>query len=149
MPLCPPANTRSYCAEEFALYSCLKFLLRLLPPTPTPLHILILSDSQSLLMTLRHGPHCQTQPYPIAIWQLPAELESRGCTVTLQFVFGHCGLEGNERADKTAKRGALAFMRAGSCLLHPRHASAPRPPSAASDPSSGWKAVKRSTRRLG
>ncbi|KAJ9435108.1 hypothetical protein DIPPA_26966 [Diplonema papillatum] len=65
-------------------------------------------------MTLSHGPHCQTQPYPIAIWLHLAELESLGYTVTLQFVFGHCGLEGNERADKTAKRGALAFMRAAT-----------------------------------
>ncbi|KAJ9452441.1 Tbingi protein [Diplonema papillatum] len=107
-------HPHSYRAEEFALYSCLKFLLRLLPPTPTPLNILVLSDSQSLLMTLSHGPHCQTQPYPIAIWLHLAELESLGYTVTLQFVFGHCGLEGNERADKTAKRGALAFMRAAT-----------------------------------
>ncbi|KAJ9440064.1 putative RNA-directed DNA polymerase from transposon X-element [Diplonema papillatum] len=107
-------KNKRYRAEEFALYSCLKFLLRLLPPTPTPLNILVLSDSQSLLMTLSHGPHCQTQPYPIAIWLHLAELESLGYTVTLQFVFGHCGLEGNERADKTAKRGALAFMRAAT-----------------------------------
>ncbi|KAJ9445477.1 putative RNA-directed DNA polymerase from transposon BS, partial [Diplonema papillatum] len=89
----PGQTAPFYRAEEFALYSCLKFLLRLLPPTPTPLNILVLSDSQSLLMTLSHGPHCQTQPYPIAIWLHLAELESLGYTVTLQFVFGHCGLE--------------------------------------------------------
>ncbi|KAJ9441728.1 RNA-directed DNA polymerase from mobile element jockey [Diplonema papillatum] len=104
-------HPHSYRAEEMALVICVNVLKRLLPPSTTPLNILIVSDSQSLLQTLSHGPLCQTQPGPIHIWQSLAELEARGYTITLQFVFGHCGLSGNERADGIARRAAEKYMR--------------------------------------
>ncbi|KAJ9440600.1 Tbingi protein [Diplonema papillatum] len=104
-------HPHSYRAEEMALVICVNVLKRLLPLTTTPLNILIISDSQSLLQTLSHGPLCQTQPGPIHIWQSLAELEARGYTITLQFVFGHCGLAGNERADGIARRAAETYMR--------------------------------------
>ncbi|KAJ9439370.1 putative RNA-directed DNA polymerase from transposon BS, partial [Diplonema papillatum] len=111
----------SYRAEQVALYSALVFYSQHLAPTTRPLHILILSDSQSFLKTLSAGPHAQVEPLAIECWKILSDLEARGYLVTLQFVYGHCGLEGNDVADNLAKTAALAHRQAAedSSAIHP------------------------------
>ncbi|KAJ9439896.1 L1Tco protein [Diplonema papillatum] len=87
----------------------LVFLRQHLAPTPCPLHILVLSDSQSFLKTLSAGPHSQVEPLAIECWTNLSELEAKGYLVTLHFVYGHCGLEGNDAADVLAKAAALEW----------------------------------------
>ncbi|KAJ9438293.1 Tbingi protein [Diplonema papillatum] len=111
----------SYRAEQVALYSALVFYSQHLAPTTRPLHILILSDSQSFLKTLSAGPHAQVEPLAIECWKILSDLEARGYLATLQFVYGHCGLEGNDVADNLAKTAALAHRQAAedSSAIHP------------------------------
>ncbi|KAJ9451013.1 RNA-directed DNA polymerase from mobile element jockey [Diplonema papillatum] len=105
-------HVHSYRAEQVALYSALVFLRQHLAPTSRPLHILVLSDSQSFLKTLSAGPHSQVEPLAIECWTILSEMEARGYDVTLHFVYGHCGLEGNDAADVLAKAAALGYRRA-------------------------------------
>ncbi|KAJ9454224.1 Tbingi protein [Diplonema papillatum] len=110
---CPVGkHVHSYRAEQVALYSALVFLRQHLAPTSRPLHILVLSDSQSFLKTLSAGPHSQVEPLAIECWTILSEMEARGYDVTLHFVYGHCGLEGNDAADVLAKAAALGYRRA-------------------------------------
>ena len=76
-------------------------------PTHTEDPIVICSDSQSSLTTLRGGPTAQTSPLGTAIWERMIDLAQGGTRpVHLQWVPAHCELEGNERADAIAKEAA-------------------------------------------
>ncbi|KAJ9452141.1 putative RNA-directed DNA polymerase from transposon BS [Diplonema papillatum] len=67
----------------------------------------VLSDSQSLLKDLAPGPHRQKRFMNQLIWLKLCNIARRGYILILQFVFGHCKLPGNDRADKLAKKAAL------------------------------------------
>lgn len=68
--------------------------------------VVFLSDSQSLLRSLQKGPLLnRTDPILYDIWCNLREL-SRMCKVSLQHVRSHCGIEGNEIADKLADEAA-------------------------------------------
>ena len=60
---------------------------------------LICSDSQSALAALKGD---ELKDHPI-LWRMRERLRSVPGKVTFQWVPGHCGLPGNERADQVAK----------------------------------------------
>ena len=100
-------HTHSFRAEQVAMHAALTLLHRHLTHTTEQHHVVVLSDSRSFLTTLSAGPHIQDQPLPIQCWQLLARLVAKGYRVTLQFVYAHCGLDGNDKADELAKSAAL------------------------------------------
>ena len=65
----------------------------------------ICTDSQSVLRRLAIGPGGQTDRVGEEIWRL-LNTVSRAAHITLQFVPGHAGIEGNEEADELARRGS-------------------------------------------
>ena len=68
--------------------------------------VVICTDSQSALATLRSGPSAQQSYLGAAIWDGLLALTARGHEVHLQWVPSHCDLAGNERADVLAKEAA-------------------------------------------
>ncbi|KAF0293920.1 hypothetical protein FJT64_008318 [Amphibalanus amphitrite] len=94
----------SYRAEMVALKTAVRHLLE---HPPLEQDIIICSDSQASLATLRGGPAAQTSPLGAAIWEHMAALVAGGDRrVHLQWVPSHCELEGNERVDAIAKEAA-------------------------------------------
>ena len=63
--------------------------------------VTILLDSQAAIARLRH-----TQPGPGQALAIQAHAIAKGLHVTIQWVPGHAGVEGNERADQVAKQTA-------------------------------------------
>ena len=112
-------HAHSYRAEQVAMHAALVLLTRHLSPTATPFRIHVLSDSQSFLTTLSSGPHLQVQPAAIQCWLALARLADMGYLVTLQFVYAHCGLDGNDRADELAKWEAVSLSRQTATHLIP------------------------------
>ena len=94
----------SYHAEMVALQAALTHLLE--SPTLDDDPVVVCTDSQSALASLRDGPATQTAPLGISIWSLLARLAEGGREVHLQWVPSHCGLVGNERADAIAKEAS-------------------------------------------
>ena len=93
--------TSSYRAEVIALAQATKHLLTL-PLAPSP-QINIFTDSQSAIMRLRSGRSTQTGVYEDQIWDNLLQLQhNHNATIVVQYVPGHCGLPGNEEADKLA-----------------------------------------------
>ena len=94
------ATTSSMSAESSALLACLS--------TPwwdghtAPRTAVILSDSLSSLEALSKGPLNVAHPRLLHIWQRLLALQSSGWRIDLAFVFAHCGVDVNERADATA-----------------------------------------------
>ena len=68
--------------------------------------LLICTDSQSLLAALAKGPILQTGDIENEIWDLLLQLASRNVRVTLQFVYGHCGVARNDEVDEEADEAA-------------------------------------------
>ena len=68
--------------------------------------LLICTDSQSLLAALARGPILQTGDIENEIWDLLLKLASRNVCVTLQFVYGHCGITRNDEVDIEADDAA-------------------------------------------
>ena len=65
------------------------------------------TDSQSAVRSLAKGASAQTTVKGAQIWSgLLKLVERTGCAIDVQFVPGHAGIEGNERADKMAAQGS-------------------------------------------
>ena len=95
----------SYRAEMIALRAAITHLQDYPAHTEDP--IVICTDSQSALATLRSGPAAQTTPLGAAIWEGLIALSRGGDRpIHLQWVPSHCELAGNESADAIAKDAA-------------------------------------------
>eukprot|EP00760_Papus_ankaliazontas_P014452 PhM_4_TR16085/c1_g1_i2/m.38491 len=64
--------------------------------------VLVVSDSQSALRRLSRGPLLQSAPTELQIWQRLKVIARADIDVHFQFVYSHCGVEENERADDLA-----------------------------------------------
>ncbi|KAJ9456078.1 Tbingi protein [Diplonema papillatum] len=114
----------SFRTEQVAICTSLHLLQQHLPATSQPRHIVVLSDSQSLLKVLSLGSYKQKDPTNIRIWLLLCELRARGYAITLQFVYAHCGLAGNDMADSLAK-AAAAELQESTARAAATHATPP------------------------
>ena len=80
--------------------------------------VLFLTDSQSALPIFSSAPS-YLQPESLwNVWSLASSL-SNNTTLCFQWVSGHAGLRGNEKADLLAKAGASLPTDAITCLLPP------------------------------
>ena len=95
----------SYRAELVALHTALKHLQE--HPAHEADPIVVCTDSQAALATLRQGPSAQASPLGAAIWEFLLDLSVNGRRIHLQWVPSHCDLRGNERADQLAKEASL------------------------------------------
>ena len=66
----------------------------------------ILLDSQAAIARLRHTQPGPGQALAIQAHAIARRLHARGRQPTVQWVPGHAGVEGNERADQVAKQAA-------------------------------------------
>ncbi|GFV47263.1 reverse transcriptase [Trichonephila clavipes] len=113
-------NETNYDGEVLAVYEA---TTQLLAADLTPAKVVVFIDSQAAILALSSN----TLTYCLNTIQCRskiAELISYGWTVALQWVPGHVGIPGNERADQKAKQGAessqpevpLTFRRAKSII---------------------------------
>ena len=68
--------------------------------------IRLCTDSRACLQTLLRGPAAQAEALPASIWTTLTHLTDRHKNITLQWVPGHAGIQGNEQADRLANRAA-------------------------------------------
>ena len=80
--------------------------------------VLFLTDSQSALSILSSAPSYLLPESLWNVWSLASSL-SNNSTLSFQWVPGHPGLPGNEKADLLAKTGASLPTDAISCPLSP------------------------------
>ena len=74
--------------------------------------VALLTDSQSAVRKLCSGASAATEEFEFDVWTALRTLTlERGCRVTVQFVPGHAGLEGNELADAAANAGRVLPLR--------------------------------------
>lgn len=93
----------SFLAELTALEMALQHLL----DTKTAgEHINILTDSMAGVMKLKQGPARQSEDIVVSIWQKVYKVLVSKNTLTVCYIPGHCGLNGNEEADEEARKGA-------------------------------------------
>ena len=96
----------SFWAEMVTLNAALQWLLERADEDLDEDVVVICTDSQSALASLRPGPPEQTSPLGIEVWDGLLCLATRGRRVHLQWVPAHCALGGNERADAQAEKAA-------------------------------------------
>ncbi|XP_043234483.1 uncharacterized protein LOC122387897 [Amphibalanus amphitrite] len=94
----------SYRAEMVALVTGLETLTQ--RDRDQDLPIVVCTDSLSAVATLRNGPAAQTSPLGVAAWRAMFALSDNGRKIHVQWVPSHCGVEGNERADRVAREAA-------------------------------------------
>ena len=97
--------TSSYAAEMKAIDIALSWLCAQDSPT---MSALVCTDSQSAVQALSSGPPRPASALDSRIWSALTRLSSAGHIITFQWVPGHVGLEGNERADLAAKQATLS-----------------------------------------
>ena len=106
----------SYQAELTALLALLRAVIQYVAETPEefPLRLpgfLVALDGQSVITRLSPGILAQTCPLEIEVWQRLMEIQQMlSGRVVIQYCPGHCGVEGNERADKLAETGTEQFQ---------------------------------------
>ena len=80
--------------------------------------VLFLTDSQSAISVLSSAPSYLLPESVWNVWSLASSL-SNNATLSFQWVPGHAGLPGNEKADLLAKAGAFLPTDVIPCPLHP------------------------------
>ena len=106
-----PRYASSFETEAHALLLCVQVLAE----RQCHGRFLICSDSLSALSALRKG---ELKDHP-TLAQVVSVLKSIPCEVLFQWVPGHCGLPGNEKADQVAREAALAGRRDGRSQTAP------------------------------
>jgi ribonuclease HI len=96
-----PALACSYTAETVAVTSVLP-VLRSINASRTHTTVRLVTDSKSLLDALDRGPTRQRDAARAHIWT--SLLAVPNVTLKCVFSFGHCGIAGNEAADKVAEK---------------------------------------------
>ena len=110
--LSEPCGT--YCdnfeAEAMAIQHAIQKLMETYESNPEKSRdCVVFSDSLSVLQTLDHENYSSKTIRNLAL-QISSFLEKHTPTLYLQWIPSHCGIEGNERADILAKRGALMIQ---------------------------------------
>ena len=97
--------TSSYRAEMAALLFALCLLCDHMLDGDS---VALLTDSQSAVRKLYSGASATTEEFEFDVWMALRTLTLEcGCRVTVQFVPGHAGLEGNELADAATNAGCV------------------------------------------
>ena len=91
-------------AELVALLAAVEAVLEL--PQRGGLPEVACLDSRAALLLLAGGAAAQSTPLGARLWDRLRQLEALAPVVHLQWVPAHCGLPGNERADRLAKEAA-------------------------------------------
>eukprot|EP01064_Diplonema_japonicum_P038218 TRINITY_DN917_c0_g1_i11.p1 TRINITY_DN917_c0_g1~~TRINITY_DN917_c0_g1_i11.p1 ORF type:complete len:378 (+),score=94.09 TRINITY_DN917_c0_g1_i11:28-1161(+) len=80
-------------------------LARLVKEDTQGAQINLLTDSMACLQKLKQGPAKQQEDMVVEAWHNIHALTTRGNHLTCCFIPGHCGIEGNEKADQLASNG--------------------------------------------
>ena len=94
------------CSSTRAELVAMRMALEAVRRREDDLPLVVCSDSQAALATLASGAGAQTTALGAALWDLLLELSAGGRRVHLQWVPAHCGLPGNETADRLAKEAS-------------------------------------------
>ena len=113
----PGPISSSFTAETFALKQGLDWCTSQLMTCKFQ-SVLFLTDSQSALSILSSAPSYLLPESLWNVWSLTSSL-SNNTTLSFQWVPGHAGLPGNEKADSLAKAGASLPTIAIPCPLPP------------------------------
>jgi ribonuclease HI len=91
----------SFTAEAWALHAALEWCAS--PDNvPDGSTISVFTDSLSALAQLNCGPLRQKFQLAVDCWSFLLQLGNRGCSVSLHFVFSHCGFAPGDRIDEAA-----------------------------------------------
>jgi hypothetical protein len=92
----------SFSAEAEGLYSLLTYLAS--SPSPLPETCFIGTDSLGLVEALRTGLLGSSDPLVSRLWPPLVTVAKRIRSITIAFVFGHCGWSPHEAVDAAAKK---------------------------------------------